>query len=180
MHTAELNQSKAPMVANNKACFVKQSHAEMLKTIKHQLHQVKALIVELIEQDQELLDINKILQSFVGIGEISACGLIATLPELGKISRRQISSLVGLAPYPKQSGKRDGYRSVSGGRVQVKKILFMVAMVAVRSNSKIKEFYDRLILNGKKKLVALTAAMRKIITILNAQIRDYYKIKQMS
>ncbi|NRA86613.1 MAG: IS110 family transposase, partial [Rhizobiales bacterium] len=63
---------------------------------------------------------------------------------------------------------------------QVKKILFMVAMVAVRSNSKIKEFYDRLILNGKKKMVALTAAMRKIITILNAQIRDYYKIKQMS
>lgn len=180
MHTAEINRSKAPLIVNKNASFVKQSHVEMLKAIKQQLHQVKALIVKLIEQDQHLSDINKILQSFVGIGEISACGLIATLPELGKISRRQIASLVGLAPHPKQSGRRDGYRSVSGGRAQVKKILFIVAMVAVRRNIKIKEFYDRLIQNGKKKLVALTAVMRKIITILNAQIRDYYKIKQMS
>lgn len=121
MHTAETNRSKAPLVTSKNVGFVKQSHAKMLKTIKQQLHQAEALIGELIEQDQELSDVKIILQSFVGIGKISACGLISTLPELGKISRRQIASLIGLAPHPKQSGKKDDYRSVSGGRMQVKK-----------------------------------------------------------
>lgn len=180
MHTAEINRSKAPLITNKNARFVKQSLTEMLKTIKLQLHQVEELIVKLIEQDRQLSDIKKILESFVGIGEVSACGLISTLPELGKISRRQIASLIGLAPHPQQSGKKDGYRSVSGGRAEVKKILFMVALVATRRNEQMKIFYKRLLQNGKKKMVAITAVMRKIITILNAQIRDYYKNIQMS
>lgn len=180
MRIAEKNRSQAPLMTQRVAKRVHKSCCRLIRLINQELMEIEELIESIIDQDQTLTDVNDILTSFKGIGKVSAFGLLCVLPELGKISRRQIASLAGLAPHPKQSGKVNAYRKVSGGRQQAKQILFMVAIVAARRNEDMKIFYDRLLKNGKKKMVALTAVMRKIITILNAQVRDYYKNKQMS
>ncbi len=117
-------------------------------------------------------DVSDILISFKGIGPSSVSAIIGELPELGKINRRQISALVGVAPYNRDSGNMRGRRSVSGGRSGVRNILFMAALSAIRFNPVIKSFYSRLINAGKPKKVAVVACMRRIICILNAMLRD--------
>ena len=97
------------------------------------------------------------------------------MPELGTIDRRKIASLGGLAPHPNESGNKIGYRYTRGGRSDIKPVLFMAAMTAARSHSPLGEFYRKLVASGKKKMVALTALMRKILVIANAKIRDFYK-----
>ncbi|MEH3102684.1 MAG: IS110 family transposase [Sphingomonas phyllosphaerae] len=113
-----------------------------------------------------------VLRTIPGIGATTAAALIALLPELGTLGRRQIASLAGLAPHPRQSGTVDGYRRTRGGRPEVRRVTFMAALSAVRFAPDIKAFYQRLRDSGKKPIVALTAAMRKLITIANAKIRD--------
>ncbi|API87772.1 hypothetical protein F7310_05025 [Francisella uliginis] len=94
------------------------------------------------------------------------------MPELGSLNRKQVASLAGVAPYAYESGKKIGYRKTYGGRADLKPVLFMSAMTASRSNGKLGTFYNKLVENGKKKMVALIAVMRKIIVIANAKIRD--------
>jgi transposase len=94
------------------------------------------------------------------------------MPELGTLKAKQAASLAGLAPHPKQSGQTNAYRRVRGGRPILRQAMFMAAMSATRHNPALKAFYQRLIANGKKPIVALTATMRKLITIANAKIRD--------
>ena len=103
-----------------------------------------------------------------GIGEVSALVLITQLPELGKLSNKEIAALVGVVPYCKDSGKKTGQRCIFGGRAIVRSTLYMATLSAVRFNKPIKVFYDRLIANGKRKKVALTACMRKLVVILNS------------
>ena len=98
-----------------------------------------------------------------GIGSTLSAALLSYLPQLGKINRRQIASLCGLAPYPYENGQKIGYRKTKGGRDHVSSLLFMAAMAARHSNSPLKAFYENLISKGKKKMVALTALMRKIV-----------------
>jgi transposase len=93
-------------------------------------------------------------------------------PILTSVDSRQAASLAGLAPHPHQSGQRDGYRRTRGGRPEVKRALFMAAMAARNHNPTLKAVYERLLQNGKKPIVALTALMRKLITIINARVRD--------
>jgi transposase len=93
-------------------------------------------------------------------------------PELGHLNRRQAAALAGLAPHPGQSGTLDAYRRTRGGRPQVKRAMFMAALSAIRYNKPLAPFYQRLIANGKNKLVAITAVMRKLIVICNAKIRQ--------
>lgn len=107
-----------------------------------------------------------------GCGTVVATTLAALMPELGALDRKTSAALAGVAPHPYQSGKRDGYRRVRGGRVELRPVLFMAALSACRHNPTLKAFYKRLLDNGKKKIVALTAVMRKLITIINARIRD--------
>ena len=107
-----------------------------------------------------------------GVGTVTARTLLAELPELGQLDRRQITALVGLAPFTRQSGKWRGKSFIGGGRSGVRPSLFMAALSAVRHNPQLKEFRDRLVAAGKPKLVALVAAMRKLVTILNAMLRD--------
>lgn len=116
------------------------------------------------------------LRTIPGIGATTAAALLALLPELGTLDRRRIASLAGLAPHPRQSGNRDGYRKTRGGRSEVKRVLFMAAMSAVRFDPAIKAFYQRLRDNGKKPIVALTAAMRKLVTIAHAKLRDAHQL----
>ena len=114
----------------------------------------------------------QILRSAKGVGRITASILLSDLPELGQLNRKKIAALVGVAPFNNDSGRRHGPRRVKGGRSSVRNVLYMAAMVASRFNPVIKRFYQRLIAAGKKKKVALVACMRKLLTILNAMLRD--------
>ena len=115
----------------------------------------------------ELLDAER------GIGRLAAITLTAVIPELGTLNRKKIAKLVGVAPLSRDSGMYRGRRSVWGGRAAARSCLYMATLVATRHNPRIGAFYARLLAAGKPKMVALTAAMRKFITILNAIVRDY-------
>ena len=112
------------------------------------------------------------LTSMPGVGPVLAFTLIALLPELGRMSRKQIAALVGLAPYDFDSGKLRGHRSIYGGRMPVRNVLYMAALSACRYNPALKTFHNRLAAAGKKPKVILVAVMRKMITTLNAMLRD--------
>lgn len=118
------------------------------------------------EQDQ-------LQQSVPGVGPVLSRTLLAELPELGTLNRKQIASLVGVAPVARESGTFKGRRSIWGGRSEVRGALYMAALSASRSNSVFRSFYDRLVLEGKFKKVALTACMRKLLVILNAIVRTH-------
>jgi transposase len=118
---------------------------------------------------QDTLDL---LTSVPGIGPATSASLIADCPELGSLNRRQIAALVGTAPFNRDSGKRSGARCVWGGRSTVRAHLYMATISAIKCNHKIKSFYTRLIAAGKKPKVAITACMRKLITILNAMVKQ--------
>jgi transposase len=113
-----------------------------------------------------------LLVSVPGVGPTTARTLLAELPELGSLDRRQIASLAGLAPWTRQSGTWKGKSFIGGGRGKVRAVLFMAALVASRHNPSLKAFRDRLVAAGKPKIVAIVATMRKLLTILNAIIRD--------
>lgn len=116
-----------------------------------------------------------LLTSFKGIGKTLARALLADLPELGRLSRREVASLAGIAPFTRQSGRWRGKSMIAGGRTTVRSALFVAALVASRHNPVLKTFYARLLAAGKPKMVALIAVARKILTTLNAMIRDRSK-----
>ncbi len=111
------------------------------------------------------------LRSTPGVGPVLSCTFIAQLPELGALNRHEIAALVGVAPFNRDSGTRRGRRTIWGGRTTVRTVLYMSALVATRHNPVIREFYERLLAAGKAKKVALTACMRKLLTILNAMAK---------
>jgi transposase len=113
-----------------------------------------------------------LLRSAPGIGPVTSCTLIADLPELGQLGRRRIAALVGVAPFNRDSGKMRGRRLVSGGRASVRAVLYMATLSAIRHNPAIATFYQRLRAGGRPGKVALVAAMRKLLTILNAIVRE--------
>lgn len=114
-----------------------------------------------------------LLTSVPGVGRVVARTLLAEMPELGSLDRRQIASLAGLAPWTRQSGKWKGKSFIGGGRARLRAALFMAALAAAKHNPALKAFRDRLVDAGKPKIVALVATMRKLLTILNAIIRDH-------
>lgn len=113
-----------------------------------------------------------LLLSVPGVGPITSFTLLAELPELGTLNRQKIAALVGLAPFNKDSGHKRGKRRIFGGRAGVRNVLFMAALSASKTNPVIRDFYQRLLANGKEKKVALVACMRKLLVILNAMVRD--------
>jgi transposase len=113
-----------------------------------------------------------LLRSCKGIGPTTSHTMLACLPELGALSRHRIAALVGVAPLNRDSGKHRGQRHVYGGRSDVRSVLFMATLAAIRSNPAIRAFHNKLIAAGKAKKVAITACMRKLLTILNAMIRN--------
>jgi transposase len=113
-----------------------------------------------------------LLQSAPGVGPVVSRTLLGALPELGPLTHKQIAALVGVAPFPRDSGTRRGHRRVAGGRAPVRAALYMGALVASRCNPIIRAFYQRLVTAGKPKKVALTACMHKLLTILNAMVRS--------
>lgn len=115
---------------------------------------------------------DELLRSFPGIGPVASRTLLADLPELGALNRRQVAALVGIAPFNRDSGTQCGKRCVWGGRAPVRTILYMATLTAVRHNPVIQAFYERLRQAGKAPKVALTACMRKVLTILNAMVKS--------
>ena len=152
------------------------SHAVARKSVEALIEAIRAQITEVDAELAKLIatrhaDLADLLISVRGIGPTTAATLIAEVPELGKLSRREISALIGVAPFNRDSGQMRGKRTIFGGRAQVRRALYMAVLVAIRFNPVIKEFYDRLVAAGKPKKVAIVASMRKFITILNAMVR---------
>ncbi len=124
-----------------------------------------------LEQSPVWKELSDLLQSVPGVGEVLTMTLLADLPELGSLNRKQIAALVGVAPFNQDSGKLRGKRMIWGGRACVRSVLYMAALVATQHNPVIRAFYQRLLAAGKPKKVALVACMRKLLTILNAMLK---------
>ncbi len=139
---------------------------------ENQLETLQAQLEEIIQADELAQAKARIIDSVPGLGPATVATLISELPELGQLNRQQIARLVGVAPTNRDSGTMRGKRTTGGGRVDVRNALYMPTIVAKQYNPTIKAFYDRLVDNGKPKMVALIAAMRKLLTILNVMIRD--------
>lgn len=143
-----------------------------LAFLNAELQRVEQQVETLIDSDPKLRANAELLASTPGIGKLTAYRLVVELPELGSANRQQIARLVGLAPINRDSGTFRGKRMTGGGRAQVRNALYMPTLVATKHNPKIKEFYDRLIAEGKPKMVALVACMRKMLTILNLMVKE--------
>ena len=146
------------------------SITSVLKTLDKQLAAIDREIDGHI--DRHFKDQRTLLDSVKGVGPVTILTLTAALPELGKLGRRQIAKLVGVAPLANDSGPRTGKRRIWGGRADVRAVVYMAALVAMKHNPAIKVFHSRLIAAGKPKKVAIVACMRKLLTILNAMLRD--------
>jgi transposase len=144
----------------------------LLDVLQKELTELEDEIGEGIRGTPAWRERDELLRSVPGIGNIVARTLIAELPELGRLDRKQIAALVGIAPLNRDSGKMRGRRTTWGGRAKVRCVLYMAALVASRRNPVLAAFYQRLLHAGKAKKLALTAVMRKLLTILNAMVRD--------
>ena len=143
----------------------------VVKILKKQQQTIEKKIHAFLKKEAETNPAVAILQSVPGVGIVTTSTLICDLPELGKLNRREIAKLAGVAPIVNQSGKKDKQRSVFGGRGHVRRVLYMAALVGTRKNAVLRKFYQRLLARGKAKKVALVACMRKLLTILNSMIR---------
>jgi transposase len=144
----------------------------LLVTLQKELTELDDDLDDTIRGTPAWRETEDLLTSVPGVGDKLARTLIADLPELGRLSRRQIAALVGVAPLNRDSGTMRGRRTTWAGRAKVRATLYMAALVASRHNKTLKSFYQRLLQAGKPKKLALTAVMRKLLTILNAMIRE--------
>jgi transposase len=151
---------------------LRKSIARLHKALEKELSELDDDIGDHVRGSPAWAEKEDLLASVPGIGPTIARSLIAELPELGTLDRRQIAALAGLAPWTRQSGQWRGKSFIGGGRASVRRVLFMGAMVAARFNPQLKLFRDRLVAAGKPKLVAIIAVARKLLTILNAILRD--------
>jgi transposase len=140
--------------------------------LERQLNDVDNAIREAIKTSPIWCVQDDLMQSVPGVGPVLAVSLLADLPELGHLDRRQIAALVGVAPFNRDSGTLRGRRMIWGGRARLRAVLYMGALAAIRCNPVIKTFYQRLRAAGKESKLALTACMRKLLTILNAIIKS--------
>lgn len=166
--------SRQPKLQNNVAehiAWLKQHIAELDDELKTKL-----------EQSPVFCKNDRLLQSVPSIGDVTSRTMLAFLPELGQLTHKQIGALVGVVPYARQSGQWQGEAHIRGGRIEVRTVLYMATLSATRYNPTIKDFYQRLLAQGKKKKVALTACMHKLLTILNAIVRhqEEWKTPQTS
>jgi transposase len=166
MHVAERNR-----LEHTTDRLVLQSIRRLLTMIEKDIAKLDKQIAAAIAADPPLQRKAEICDSTPGIAAATAAVLVAELPELGRINRREIAALVGLAPLNRDSGQFRGKRTTGGGRVRVRTALYMPMLTVIRCNPVIRRFYQRLVDNGKPKMTALVAAMRKLLTILNTLIK---------
>jgi transposase len=150
----------------------KQSIRDVLQTLTKQLKNVDSLLSNMLAKDTANARKIEILQSVKGVGSVTISTLIAELPELGKLNRGEVAKLVGVAPINRDSGAKSGKRFIGGGRSQVRRVLYMATLVAIRHNETIRAFYTHLKAKGKESKLAIVACMRKLVTILNFLIKS--------
>jgi transposase len=165
MMTAELHRQSHALAA------LREGFVATIRCFKKQIASIDKLLLRLIQDAPELRAKAELLRTAPGIGAVSSATLLARLPELGTLDRKKIAALVGVAPFNRDSGKLKGKRAIWGGRSDVRGVLYMSALVAVRRNPIMRDFYQRLRRAGKTPKMALTACMRKLIVTLNALIR---------
>jgi len=166
LHTAESN-----LLEHADGKEIRRSIAAVLKVIEAQLKTIDRQIKEHIDNTPRLRQRSEIFDSVPGIGPTTANMLVTELPELGRLNRRQIAALIGVAPIARDSGTFRGKRMTGGGRKKIRSRLFMPTLVAVRHNPILKAYYNKLLSRGKCKMVALVAVMRKLICILNTMAK---------
>jgi len=166
MRTQELNRKQIMGKAYQVSCN------RMIKAMDLEIQRLEKRLSKHVADQAEWTEKQTILKSAPGVGDTLTYTLLAELPELGSLNRKEISSLVGVAPMNRDSGKLRGKRRIKGGRYSVRAVLYMATLSATQCNPVIKGFYNQLVAQGKHKKVALTACMRKFIIMLNAMIRD--------
>lgn len=166
LSTEEQRQAQA------RDAVVKKMGRSLLRELQKQIEQMDALIETQIASDPTLNAQSERLQQVKSIGPVTASTLLAEMPELGTLSRNESGALAGVAPYNRDSGAHCGRRTIRGGRVRVRRVLYMAAVVASRFNPILKAFYERLIKAGKPKKLALTAVMRKLVVLLNHLLKN--------
>src|SRR5450432_1348136 len=150
---------------------VQRIHARISKTIAVELVKIEAEITALIQATPDFAELAEIIESVPGLGRTTSAALIAAMPELGQANNKIVASLLGVAPYDDDSGRRRGERHIKGGRRKVRNLFYMACLgAATQHNPVLKAFYRRLIAKGKEPKVALVACMRKLIVILNTMI----------
>lgn len=165
--TQERNRLQAP---DNENVLV--SFRAVLACLDKQIALAEERIDELVSRSSALQAKIAVLTAVKGVGSVTSVALLVSMPELGHLNGKQAASMAGLAPFPRDSGKKKGRRRTRGGRVEARNALYMAALSACRFNPVIKPFYQRLLKNGKRPLQALIAAARKLLVILNAKLRD--------
>jgi transposase len=152
---------------------VKKSLKAHIEFLERELRMADTELGRLVRESPVWREREDLLRSVPGVGPVLSLTLLAELPELGRLSRREIAKLVGVAPLARESGSFRGRRFVHGGRAPVRAVLYMAALVATKRNAVIRDFYARLLAAGKPKKLALTACMRKLLTILNAMAKQH-------
>jgi transposase len=167
MLVAEENRRQSPLFA-----ALADEFKEHIEWLQERIADLDRDLEEQVRQTPQWRARDELLQSAKGVGPVLSVTLLTQLPELGQLNRREIALLVGVAPISKDSGTYQGERHIAGGRAAVRSVLYMGTLAAIRFNPVIKEFYQRLLAKGKLKKVAITACMRKLLTMLNAMVRD--------
>lgn len=167
-----MRQAQRNRLASPGAALVAGALRAVARALDQQIRALEARMAELVRRHVGLARQAAVLRSIRGIGAVTATALLALMPELGRLNGREVASLAGVAPHPHESGQRVGYRRVRGGRADVKRTLFMAALVASRGEGRLAEAYRAMVARGKKPIVAVTAIMRKLIVIANAKLRD--------
>jgi transposase len=151
---------------------IRSSLEMVIGCLEGQMRELHEQICQFMQEHEDFQEQEKLLRSAKSIGPVTAATLLADLPELGQLDRKQIAALVGVAPMNHDSGRKRGYRKTKGGRPGVRTALYMSTLTGIRYNPVLKAQYDQLVKRGKEKKVAITACMRKMLTILNAMMRD--------
>lgn len=146
--------------------------------LSQRIEALDADIDRLVDQDRDLAESVEVIDAIPGCGRKTATTLLALMPELGHLNRRQAAALAGVAPHPNDTGKSNGYRRVRGGRPEIKAALFIAALAASRFHPMLKPHYQHLLAEGKKPIVATIAIARRLITIINAKIRDAIALRE--
>ncbi len=166
MRTKELNRRQIMGKSFESSC------RRIIKCLDTEVSRIERQLDQYIQKQAEWADRKTLLMTAPGVGETLAYTLLADMPELGTLNNKQAASLVGVAPINRDSGRLRGKRRIQGGRAGVRTTLYMATLSATQCNPIIKAFYRQLVDQGKHKKVALTACMRKFITMLNAMVRD--------
>lgn len=167
LRTAETNR-----LQDGLAKLVRQSVQRSIDALTKDLVRIDRAILELVQSDDDWKHRFELLKTVPGVGDVTAAALVAELPELGQLNRQQIAALVGVAPYPDDSGRHSGKRFVRGGRKTLRSTLYMAALSASIHNPILKQFAQRLKAHGKAAKVVLTACIRKLLVILNTMVKN--------